>query len=208
MTMLASIAAILGALLVGAISPGPSFVVVAQSSIGSSRRSGLLAALGMGAGGIVFAALALGGLYTLLANVEWLYVVLKIAGGSYLVYLAVKTWRSAREELVVASAARHSSSSFVLGLTTQLSNPKTAVVYGSIFASLLPRDLPMWGYVLLPVLVFVVEAGWYSVVALGFSSAGPRAFYLRSKKWIDRTTSGIIAFLGIRLIASAPDSVA
>jgi threonine/homoserine/homoserine lactone efflux protein len=167
MTVLASIAAILGSLLVGAISPGPSFVVVAQSSIGNSRRSGLLAALGMGVGGIVFAALALGGLYTLLANVEWLYVLLKIAGGSYLVYLAVKTWRSARKELVVASAARHSSSSFVLGLTTQLSNPKTAVVYGSIFASLLPQDLPVWGYVLLPVLVFVVEAGWYSVVGGG-----------------------------------------
>jgi threonine/homoserine/homoserine lactone efflux protein len=207
MTVLASIVAILGALLIGAISPGPSFVVVAQMSIGGSRRIGLLAAIGMGVGATVFAGLALGGLYTVLATVEWLYVLLKIAGGGYLLFLAVRIWRSARQELVVASAVRHRSSNpFVIGLTTQLSNPKTAVVYGSIFASLLPGDLPLWGYVLLPMLVLVVEAGWYSLVAFTFSSARPRGYYVRSKKWIDRAASGVIAVLGVRLIATAGES--
>lgn len=210
MAVLAAIAAILGALLVGAITPGSGFVVVAQNSIGRSRRHGLFTAFGMGVGGMVFAALALGGLYSVFATVEWLYLVLKVAGGLYLLYLAVKIWRSSRTELLVTSDSQRPSltlaSSFGVGVTTQVSNPKTAVVHGSIFASLLPRDLPLWGYPLLPVLVFAVVAGWYSVVAVTFSSARPRRYYLRSKKWIDRAASGIIAVLGIRLVAAARDS--
>jgi threonine/homoserine/homoserine lactone efflux protein len=71
---------ILGALTVGAISPGPSFVFVARTAIALSRRDGLAAALGMGAGGVIFGGLALLGLQAVLAKVEWLYAELRLAG--------------------------------------------------------------------------------------------------------------------------------
>ena len=58
---------ILGALLVGAISPGPSFVVVAQTAISRSRADGLAAALGMGLGGVAFGALARSGFEAMVA---------------------------------------------------------------------------------------------------------------------------------------------
>jgi threonine/homoserine/homoserine lactone efflux protein len=54
-----AIAAILTALLIGAMSPGPSFVIVARNSIGLSRRDGLATALGMGIGGVFFSGIAL-----------------------------------------------------------------------------------------------------------------------------------------------------
>ncbi len=49
--MSASIAllGILGALLVGAVGPGPSSVFISRIAVTSSRRDGLAAALGMGA---------------------------------------------------------------------------------------------------------------------------------------------------------------
>ncbi len=53
-----SILSILGALSIGAMSPGPSFVMVVRVSVAASRRDGLAAALGMGFGGLLFAALA------------------------------------------------------------------------------------------------------------------------------------------------------
>src|ERR1700756_1624224 len=94
-----AIATILVALLLGAMSPGPSFVIVARNAIGLSRSDGLATALGMGTGGVFFSAIALLGLYTLLATVEWLYIGLKVAGGIYLVYLASKIWRGAAKPL-------------------------------------------------------------------------------------------------------------
>jgi threonine/homoserine/homoserine lactone efflux protein len=208
MTASAAVFAILAALWLGAMIPGPSFVLVARNSIGLSRSDGLATALGMGAGGIFFGSIALAGLYTLLQAVEWLYIGLKIAGGAYLIYVASKIWRSAKHPVAVEGEqpVRPSSArkSFWMGLTTQLSNPKTAIWYGSIFAALLPQHPPLWCYFVLPPLVFSIEFGWYTIVALCFSSRGPREVYLRAKKWVDRVAAGAITLLGLRLILTAP----
>lgn len=213
----AAIAAILGALLIGAMSPGPSFVIVARNSVGLSRRDGLATALGMGIGGVFFSGIALLGLYTLLAAVTWLYVSLKVAGGLYLIYLASRIWRGASAPLAFnqtqdgthangsanSTANSNPRKSFWIGLSTQLSNPKTAIYYGSIFAALLPQHPPLWCYFALPPAIFTIEAGWYSVVALGFSSKKPREMYLRAKTWVDRIAAGAITALGLRLIFAA-----
>jgi threonine/homoserine/homoserine lactone efflux protein len=195
---------ILGALTLGAISPGPSFVFVARTSLALSRRDGTAAALGMGAGGVIFAGLALFGLQAVLAKVAWLYAALRLAGGLYLLYLAFRLWRGAAEPIVVSSGAERrapgSLRSFWLGLATQLSNPKTAIVYGGIFAALLPPAPPGWIFVALPPAVMLIEIGWYTIVAVTFSSERPRAAYLRGKRWIDRAAGAVMGALGLRLV--------
>ena len=57
----------------------------------------------------------------------------------------------------------------------------------------------------LPLLVFVIETGWYSIVALALSAPAPRAAYLRSKAGLDRVAGGIMTVLGIKLIAGASE---
>ena len=205
MDIATAIASIIGALTVGAMSPGPSFVMVVRTAVASSRSDGLASALGMGVGGVVFAATALLGLHVVLTAVPWFYVVLKVLGGSYLVYLGYRLWRGASDSLVVSRpheprASRKWARSFFLGLVTQLSNPKTAIVYASVFAALLPRETPLSIALLLPLLVFVVEAGWYAVVAVALSAPAPRTAYLRYKSWLDRAAGGVMAVLGIKLI--------
>jgi len=196
---------ILGALLIGAMSPGPSFVLVARTSIGVSRRDGLAAALGMGVGGLVFGGLAFLGLRAVLEQVGWLYAGLKVLGGLYLLYLASVLWRTAVHPFDAPASAgprpRQLRRSFALALATQLSNPKTAVVYGSIFAAFLPASLPGWMAAAMLPSILLVETGWYALVALALSSGRPRAAYLRWKKWIDRAAGSVMGALGIRLIA-------
>ncbi|ACI57456.1 Lysine exporter protein (LYSE/YGGA) [Rhizobium leguminosarum bv. trifolii WSM2304] len=196
---------IMAALAVGAMSPGPSFVVVSRIAISRSRLDGLAAALGMGAGGVVFAVLALAGLTALLSQFEWLYILLKVAGGAYLIYIAVNIWRGVGEPLEVSDAGdshRAPRRSFMTALLTQLSNPKTIIVYASLFAALLPRTVPLDLMIALPLGVFAVEAGWYSIVALAFSARHPRRLYLAAKSWIDRTAGAVMGGLGLRLILS------
>ncbi|MBX5171733.1 LysE family translocator [Rhizobium sp. NZLR1b] len=196
---------IMAALAVGAMSPGPSFVVVSRIAISRSRLDGLAAALGMGAGGVVFAVLALAGLTALLSQFEWLYVLLKVAGGAYLIYIAVNIWRGAGQPLEVSDAGdsqRAPMLSFTTALLTQLSNPKTIIVYASLFAALLPWTVPLDLMVALPLGVFAVEAGWYSIVAFAFSARHPRRLYLAAKSWIDRAAGAVMGGLGLRLILS------
>jgi threonine/homoserine/homoserine lactone efflux protein len=205
--ILIALLSILGTIAIGAISPGPSFVVVVRASAALSRRDGLASALGMGIGGLVFAGLALAGLQALLMQVSWLYLVLKIAGGAYLCYLGYRIWRGARVPLDTGnggpSLAGGWRKSFAIGLATQLSNPKTAIWYASVFAAFLPADAPTWMLLALLPLLFAIEFGWYTIVAFAFSASKPRAIYLGAKLWIDRFAGGVVGILGGKLILEA-----
>lgn len=202
-----SIMAIMAALLLGAMSPGPSFVIVARNSVLLSRSDGAATALGMGVGGVVFCSMALAGLYSLLASVEWLYIVVKVAGALYLFHLAWQIWRGASRPLELVTASldweRNLFRSFWMGFSTQISNPKTALVYGGIFVALLPHNVPFWCYPVLIVMTFLVEAGWYVIVALIFSSRRPKEVYLNAKLMIDRAAALTIGALGMKLILTS-----
>ena len=196
---------IIATLMLGAMSPGPSFVVVSRIAISRSRLDGLAAALGMGLAGVIFSILALAGLTAVLTKFTWLYIVLKIGGGAYLIYIAASIWKGARQPLAIAAAGQAERSlarSFSTAFATQISNPKTVIVYASIFAALLPKSVPLGLMLCLPVGVFAVEAGWYTLVALAFSSRRPRQLYLAAKAWIDRTAGTVMAALGLRLALS------
>ncbi|MEZ2128910.1 MULTISPECIES: LysE family translocator [unclassified Sinorhizobium] len=204
MSAIAVLFSILGTILIGAISPGPSFVLVSRTAVTISRTDGLAAALGMGLGGAIFGTLALAGLTALLLQVDWLYFVLKIVGGTYLAYLGFRIWQGAADPIVIPETTELRSRSwlrsFTLALATQLSNPKAAIVYASIFAALMPESPPAWLLIALPPLLFLVEATWYAVVALAFSAKGPRSVYLGAKAWIDRAAGAVMGILGTRLI--------
>ncbi|MEM6256123.1 MAG: LysE family translocator [Cyanobacteria bacterium P01_D01_bin.156] len=208
MEIFAAIFSIAVALTIGAMSPGPSFVMVARTALAVSRKDGLAAALGMGIGGVLFATIALLGLLTLLTAVPVLYIFLKVLGGAYLIYLGYKIWQDSAQSVTLSATEQQTQNnpvwySFFLGLTTQISNPKTAVVYTSVFASLLPSNVPAFAVIALPIVVFIIEAGWYSLVALTLSATTPRARYLASKKWLDRTAGTILSLLGAKLIFEA-----
>ena len=197
---------ILAALGVGVVSPGPSFVMVARTAVAASRRQAVAAALGMGAGGAVFAAAALLGLQAVFHAVPLMYVVLKVAGGAYLCYLGFLIFKSARRPLEVRTsdvAADRQSRSFWLGLSTQVSNPKTAIVYASVFAAFLPETFTLAFAAALLVLVFSVEAGWYGLVAVALSAEAPQRAYLSCKAWVDRAAGAVMFGLGVKLVSAA-----
>lgn len=207
MEIIISFIGILGVLCLGIMSPGPSFVLVARTSVANSRTDGLATAIGMGIGGTLFAIMALLGLQVVLLSVPILYMVLKILGGAYLVYLAVVIWRGSKQSIDINGSScekpRKVYESFRIGLITQLSNPKTAIFYGSVFAALLPSDLSTSTVLVLASTIFILEAGWYSVVALVLSSKTPKKVYLNLKIYFDRVASVIIGGLGLKLIFEA-----
>jgi threonine/homoserine/homoserine lactone efflux protein len=207
MQELSALAGILAALTVGVISPGPSFVMIARTAVASSRANGIAAAVGMGAGGGLFALAALLGLQAVLLAVPSLYVALKVAGGIYLAYIGFRIWGSAKQSLVVqgdsSGGAASLPKSLALGFVTQVSNPKTAVVYASVFAAFLPAATSLGFDVALVTIAFAIEAVWYSIVALALSSERPRRAYLRYKASVDRVAGGVMMLLGLKLVLSS-----
>lgn len=206
MDPIVSLFSILGALAIGAISPGPSFLFVARTAVAVSRQSGIASAAGMGLGASIVCTLALLGVRAVLAQAEWLYVTFKLLGGIYLCYLAWRLWRGSKVTVAESAEAFEPSTdagvsrSFWLALGTQLSNPKTLIVISGIFAALLPSRIPGWMYWTIPLIDIVMETSWYVFVAVALSSRGPRLVYLSARSTIDRAAGCVIGVLGLRLI--------
>ncbi|MCP4935883.1 MAG: LysE family translocator [bacterium] len=200
-----ALAILAGGILSGAMSPGPSFVVVTRSTLAFSRRHGLATALGMGVGGAVFALIAILGFVTLLASIPVLYFALKILGAFYLFYLAYKMWTESKQPLdITAQKSKQNVSlrrSFAIGFLTQICNPKTAIVYASIFAVAAPVSVSYLFGAACVCLIFLIETGWYAIVALTFSAEKARSGYLNLKTLFDRLAATVMGFLGLKILS-------
>lgn len=200
------ILAIAGVLLVGAMSPGPSFLIVAQNSLSKSRGHGIATALGTGLGVAIFALLASFGVTTLLEKVPSAYQIFKLVGGAYLLYLAFRIWKGAKAPIETSASTSASGGtlmqSFAMGLVTQTSNPKTALVIAGIFAAFVPPSPPDNTALLVTSIAFVIDFSWYAVVAVMLSMQRTRSVYQRAKVGFDRTAAVFLGAVGLKLIFS------
>jgi threonine/homoserine/homoserine lactone efflux protein len=185
------------------MSPGPSFILIAKTAVSKSRKEGFGVAIGLGLGAVVFSLLAIFGLYAILETVPFLYGTLKIVGGIYLLFLAYKMWKYADMPIDTQMNLEHKpkslSRAILFGFATQMSNPKTAIIIGSIFAALLPKEIPPYGTFLVCLSAFIIDVSWYSCVVGLLSTQKAQKLYLRSKKYIDRVAGSVLGALGLKL---------
>ncbi|KAF0116967.1 MAG: lysine exporter protein LysE/YggA [Rhodobacteraceae bacterium] len=201
---LAAFLAVAGLLTMGAVSPGPAVLMSARTGVTEGLRTGFFLSLGIGAGAVFWATLALSGLALVFQIAPTLLWAFKIAGGLYLVWMAIGMWRHAADPLPVVTDVppRSALSAFRLGLFTQLANPKPAVLLSAIFVGTVPPGTELWVLVALLAYLFMVETGWNTIVARIFSLDRTRAGYISLKTVIDRSFGGLLALLGIKIAAT------
>ncbi|ENM5752329.1 LysE family transporter [Vibrio mimicus] len=194
-------------LLFGAMTPGPSFILVAQTAMSKSRSEAMCISIGLGLGASTFAFIASMGLIALFDAVPEFYIAFKVLGGLYLCYLGVKMWRASKSKIVSVDAELTSKlahfKAVILGLATQLSNPKTAIVFSSVFAALLPVEVPVHTTSILVVGVFVLNFSWYFLVSILLSSPKAQASYLRFKPYINKGSSVLMGSMGSKFVAES-----
>ncbi len=194
--------------LLAVMSPGPSFLITARTAVAQSRADGVKVALGLGAGTVLWAVAALLGLNVLFRALPPLFIIMKIVGALFLLWIAFQIFRHAADPIALdGSKGEAVRNPFMKGFLTQISNPKVAVFFGSIFIAMLPADVPLWMTAALVGIVSLNEIWWYSVVALFFGSGRVRKFYIAAKKWIDRATGLFLGALGLRLLWAAREVV-
>ncbi|WP_066706476.1 LysE family translocator [Celeribacter ethanolicus] len=202
---LAIFLSILSIHLIAAMSPGPSFVVAVRTAASDGFRPAFGLAVAFGLGAVIWALAALSGLSVLFEIFPRAYLAFKLAGGLFLIWIGVKTFRHAADPLPEATtlaSPRSLPNAFRLGLMTQLSNPKPAVFYGAVFAGLIPPETPLVVKAVLLFFVFFDETLWYVIVARLFSRQKARQAYGRAKLWTDRILGGVIAAFGLRIATS------
>jgi threonine efflux protein len=187
-----------------AMSPGPAFLAVSRTAIGTSRKAGLIAAAAMALGAVIWAIGTLLGLHILFEKLPWLYDILRYGGAAYLIYLGLgmllSAWRGKVpiETLTLTRAVSHRAV-FLRCLAVQLSNPKAAVFFGSVFVAVLPAAAPVWLKASVLAVLAMNEFGWYALVALALSGGRVRRAYIGAKRWIDGVFGGFLTALGVKL---------
>ena len=189
---------------IAVITPGPNFFITAQTTVMHSRLAGIFVVLGTCTGTIIWSVAGYFGIAYLFIIAPWIYITLKMAGGSYLIYLGIKLMISSYKHGAGPDNSQENSQSLFWnwwkGLMTNLSNPKTAMFITSLFASVLPKEPTISVGMLIVTLMVVISLIWYSFVVFIFSSKKFGDCYKRIQKWVEGFAGIIFVAFGAKLV--------
>lgn len=193
----------LAAAVVIAITPGPGILYVAARSLSGGRMVGLASSLGTGIGGFFHVlAGAIGVSALVLASAE-LFMILKLIGAAYLVFLGWRAFRDAGAPIDAAeSPVTDRMRALREGVAVEALNPKTA----AFFLAFIPQFVDpaagsvAWQFVLLGTISVALNTGVdVLVVLLALSIRGRIAAYSSVVRAMRRASAGMLCLLGLSL---------
>ena len=188
------------------LTPGQDTFYILGRSIAQGRRSGIAAALGIVSGCVVHTIAAAFGLSAILATSASAFLVLKLAGAAYLVYLGIRMiMHPATIGPQPGAGSGDLWTAFRQGLLTNVLNPKVALFFLALMPQFIEPGSPtkVAAFLVLGATFLVTGAVWCLVLAIGAS--GFRGFFAGRPAVIAAVSAGAGAFfifLGLRLAAS------
>lgn len=188
------------------LTPGPNMIYLISRSICQGRKAGLISLAGVALGFVFYMLCAALGITALLMAVPFAYDALRIGGAIYLLYLAWQAVKPGGRSPFQLRALTPDSPRrlFLMGLVTNLLNPKAAVLY----LSLLPQFIvPAHGHVLaqsvtLGVTQIAISVTVNAAIALCAGTLATflagRPLWLRVQRWLMGT---VLAALALRMAA-------
>lgn len=192
---------------VAQLSPGPDVLLIAKSSASTSRANTLKIIFGISVGIVVWVVLTLLGFTVLIEQFPWIQQVLMLIGG---LFLARMGWamlngglKTLKQETNLDDGQQppvpDSKNHFLLGLFTNLSNPKTLIYFSSVFSLALSSSasthLKTQLAVIIPLQTFLV----FALFMLIMSMPKIKAAYQRSGSYIDIISGGLFLIFAIWL---------
>jgi threonine efflux protein len=185
------------------VSPGANVLLVSQLAASGQVRSARLAGFGIAVGAGIWATCAIFGVNVIFRAFPGLHLALQVAGGIYLVYLASRLWRSSGAVVGESAATVSRAAAFRLGFLTNITNPKAALFFGSVFAASFPAQPGAVLQVSAVVVVFASALSWYTLLAYLLSRASVRAAYERTNKVTTRLAAMAFGAMGLALLVAA-----
>lgn len=184
--------------------PGANVLLIAHLGASAGRRSAVWAALGVCAITLFWSSSAVLGVHALFELFPTARRVLQAAGALYLLYIAWRLWRSgsATARASGPAPAMADGRAFRLGMLTNLSNPKSALFFGSVFSTALP---PHPGAAVLAgavALVVVNALAWHLLLAVLASAPQVQAGYAAQQGRLSRAAGAIVGAFGLSLLAA------
>ncbi|MGF1475795.1 MAG: LysE family translocator [Geminicoccaceae bacterium] len=186
------------------ITPGPNMLAVSAVALGTGRRAGLATAGGVATGVLIWAVLFAFGMGAFLDAFPQTITLMKLLGGSYLVYLGLRSligsFRTASAGARQRGIQLGLRDAFVRGFLVVLSNPKAALMWVAISILLAAATPSASHFLLVGVGASLSAMTIYGAYALLFSTGIVVRAYGRLFKLIDAGFGILFGALGGRLL--------
>lgn len=189
--------------LTGAMSPGPSLLVVVRTTLLSGGRVGALLALSHALAVGIYAGLVVFGLAYLVTESPQLMYVLRLAGAAFLLYLAWGAWTGSTEPLIVATAVGtrlNFPQAIRDGFLTGLLNPKILFWFLALFSQFVEPATQTWQKIGIAWLAITIDAAWYLLVVAVLQRASKRRGFAQ---WVERNGTKINRCFALLLLLIA-----
>ncbi|QYJ71327.1 LysE family translocator [Shewanella sp. FJAT-51649] len=186
-------------------SPGPATLAIASASMSSGRIYGLTLACGVLTGSLFWSCSAAFGLAALLNSNIWLLEFMRYCGAAYLIYLSLKSLRSAFGTSTLTLSQSHSatlSNIYFKGLLIHLANPKAILFFISLFSIGVPATAKTSDLISVILSVGLLSSSVFLGYALLFSNHRARYIYLKSKVIFECTFAAFFGFAGIKILTA------
>jgi threonine/homoserine/homoserine lactone efflux protein len=188
------------------ISPGPAIFLAITNGITTNMKIVALSSLGNIVGLFLLSAVSISGLGALLVASSSLFMVTKLLGASYLIYLGIRQFLNGKNQLVSETKSsnqpyRSHLSYFKEGFLLASTNPKPILFFTALFPQFLNLDVPIAPQFFLMTTIFMLFS-FMSLFSYGFISKSARRLLSNQNKiiWFHRVTGGIFISMGVGLL--------
>ncbi|HVV79257.1 MAG TPA: LysE family translocator [Pseudolabrys sp.] len=196
---------ILGAGLMTSGTPGPANIAIAGTSMNAGRRMGLALASGVTTISLMWSITAASGLAALMLANAWIVEVLRYVGAGYLLFLGLKSAKSAltpKQTLLTGVAVSSARRAYVKGMAIHLTNPKAILFFGSVYSLGVPITATFQEIATVVIAVGLQSALIFHGYALLFSSAPMARAYVRARRWFEAVFAAAFVLLGLKILSA------
>ena len=175
--------------LLGAISPGPSLLMVIRNTIVGGRRRGVMCAVGHGIGFGLYAGIAIFGLIVLLEQAPQVFLVLQLIGIALLFWYGWLMWHHAKDE--IEESIEGEARGFLEGFSIAFFNPKIALFLVAVLAQVLDAGMSLATKLVIGFIGMAIDMIWYVLVAV-FLTGTPILDWLRDNGAIVNRVTALV----------------
>ena len=186
--------------LLGAMSPGPSMVVVINNAIFKNRLNGILTSIGHGVGIGIYALFAVLGIALIIKTNLYVFNVIKFLSIIFLVYLGVNLMITNDKLEFDGKDINSGFTSFLQGLSISLLNPKIFIWFVAIYSQFMSVDNDMIFNTILILTASIIDAIWYVILTLLVTTNIALDFIKDKSVLLKKFVGGVFVIIGALLL--------
>ena len=196
------------AFFIAVASPGPSNLMVIGTAMEQGRKAGIILALGVTTGSITWGILSSIGVAALIATSATALTLIKVLGGLYLLFLALRSARSALAPSEMAMPQAMASGLgvgriYLRGLLMHLTNPKAILGWTAIIALGVRPETPVAIVLVLLAGCFLISFSCNLGYAVLFSTGTMVSGYRRFRRRAESVLAVFFGLAGFKLLTSS-----